>query len=195
MKNVLVKTILASSLVASSMLAEGLFVGGEAGYYKTSTSLIEDPGLPTEKKVTFKKSHASLGFKAGYDFDMYRVYGEYIHNFKAKINFEDGAYISQKSDDILIGADYTPKITDNFKFVVGAFGGRSKMKYKVKNDLNEIFKFSGHGWKIGAKVGGIYEINSQNEVEFGVKAAFAKYKSLDNKPKPYGAYIGYNYKF
>lgn len=191
MKSMLVKAALATSLVASFACAEGAFIGFEAGYDKSSLK---------ETDVKFKDGRFGLGVKGGYDFGMFRAYGEYIYKFKAKDDVvdEDGTFeVSWKNHNFLIGGDFTPSLTDNFKLALGAYTGVSKMNVKVQEE-NESEKLSFTGWVIGAKIGGIYEVNQNNEIEFGFKTDYTKYKEKEDtklKATNTGLYLGYNFKF
>lgn len=55
------------------------------------------------------------------------------------------------------------------------------------------------GLVLGGKLGGIYSLDSNNDIEFGVKADktwFRKIYQTDNvKQTKYGIYAGYTYKF
>lgn len=55
-----------------------------------------------------------------------------------------------------------------------------------------------HGLAYGAKVGTLYDINENNEVEFGIKAEQLNYSKKQGVKPTYtgaGLYVGYAYKF
>ena len=85
MKNVVLKVALGLSLASAAALAQGAFVGFE-GDYSFNSNLIakSDNG-----KSKAKKAQPGLGIKAGYDFDVARVYGAYIYDFQAKKSLSD----------------------------------------------------------------------------------------------------------
>ena len=206
MKSVLLKAVVATSLVASFACADGAFVGFETGYSKSSLKYKWSGDNPDDSEsLKFKGGAFGLGVKGGYDFGMFRAYGEYIYKFKAKddIVYEDGdtEKVSWKSHNFLIGGDFTPSLTNNFKLALGAYTGVSKIKVKSE-DSDGDDTLSKTGWIIGGKIGGIYEINQNNEVEFGVKTDYTKYKKETDEDGTgklsatnTGFYLGYNYKF
>ena len=200
--------------------AEGVFVGGslDAQASKLKASSCESPnGYDLDCSDKLSGGRMGLGLKAGYDFGQFRVYGQYQHNFKAKEtayesdSFNGKVYsvydeeMSWKTDDITVGADYTPSFTDNFKGLVGGYLGYSHLKYTYtdKGTYPESFGFNSNGIVYGVRLGGMYSFNEHNELEFGVKAEQANYKrhtdeegdSFKPKTTNYGAFVGYNYKF
>lgn len=198
MRNSTLKICLVASMVCSFALADGAFIGVESDYsFKSNLKMKFNDG----GKDTFKKAQAGIGIKGGYDFDMYRVYGSYVYDFQTSktIVDEDGDSLKLKwlTHKFIVGADYTPSITDNFKLAVGPYTGYSRLKLKD----SEGTKVNTNGWIIGAKLGGIYSIDKNNELEFGFKTDITDYKKVskidlkDVKETNYGLYIGYNYKF
>ncbi|WP_418884440.1 outer membrane beta-barrel protein [Campylobacter suis] len=142
-----------------------------------------------------KDGGANFGIKGGYDFGSWRAYIEYTYNLETKdtikIDGETREY-KWKSHNFSVNADYTPKITENFKLLVGAYTGFAVVQTDA--DETEIYTADNTtSWLLGAKVGGFYGFDEHNEVEFGFKAEniFVSDGDLAN----YGAYIGYNYKF
>ena len=206
MKSVLVKAVLASSLVASFACADGAFVGIETTYDRSSLSekTTWDGGSQTNK---FKDGQFGLGIKGGYDFGMFRAYAEYIYKFKAKDSIidedDDTVEVSWKNHNFLLGGDFTPSLSENFKFLVGAYTGISRLNAKASNPATgESEKTNDTGWIIGGKVGGIYEVNQNSEIEFGLKADYTRYKKHSDEEdswrltsKNAGLYLGYNFKF
>ena len=80
MSNLVSKVALGLSLTCALAMAEGAFVGFEGDYsFGSKLKVKSDNG--TEK---FKKGQLGLGVKAGYDFDIARVYGAYVYDFQAK---------------------------------------------------------------------------------------------------------------
>lgn len=205
---ILVAALTASACV-SVAVADGAYMGVEADYsFKSNLKAkIEN------ETFKIKDGQAGLGLKAGYDFGVWRAYGAYIHDFKASKNDSDNGSRWKdmwKTHKFLVGADYTPQIASGFKAVVGAYTGLSILKFQ--NDWSDMDatgavtdsgsdKDSFKGWIIGAKVGGIYEINANNEIEFGYKfdrTDYGKSNELeisDLKETNHGIYLGYNYKF
>mgnify|MGYP000890192729 FL=1 len=148
-------------------------------------------------------SSSNFGLKAGYDFDVARVYGAYIYDFQAKksLGDEDGTIIKWKTHKFIVGADYTPSVAKDLKLVLGGYTGFSKLKIKGGDAETPMESASTNGWILGAKVGAEYSINENNAVEFGLKADRTKYSSIakyDNakiKEINVDLYLGYTYKF
>ena len=199
MKNVVLKVALGLSLASAAALAQGAFVGVEGDYsFGLKLTVKGNDG----SKIKFKKAQPGLGIKAGYDFDVARVYGAYIYDFQAKksLGDEDGTIIKWKTHKF-IGADYTPSVAKDLKLVLGGYTGFSKLKMDVFDTHDGSKKGNSTGWILGARVGAEYSINENNAVEFGLKADRTKYRSIakyDNakiKETNVGLYMGYTYKF
>lgn len=232
--------LVASSITSSACANwyDNIFAGVEADY-----NFASDISLQVKNHVSISPFNGNMsddaqtfgfGAKLGYDFDIARVYGAYNHNFKAKAdtNYWDSSlysnYISSgeikwNSNDFILGADYTPKFSISridFKAVLGAFGGLSKIDIKHEERGVNIYGLaqmqgSLNGFIYGLRLGSIYEINKNNEVEFGFKFSQAKYsdkdttinvcnsmncfeenlKLSDTKLTNKGVFVGYNYKF
>ena len=199
MKNVVLKVALGLSLASAVALAQGAFVGVEGDYsFNSNLTAKSDNG-----KSKAKKAQPGLGIKAGYDFDVARVYGAYIYDFKVKktANDEDKSVAEWKTHKFIVGADYTPSVAKDLKLVLGGYTGFSKLKLRGGDAENPMESASTNGWILGAKVGAEYSINENNAVEFGLKADRTKYRSIakyDNakiKETNVGLYMGYTYKF
>ena len=199
MKNVVLKVALGLSLASAAALAQGAFVGVEGDYsFGSNMKAKSDNG--TSKA---KKAQPGLGIKAGYDFDVARVYGAYIYDFQAKksLGNEDGTIVKWKTHKFIVGADYTPSVAKDLKLVLGGYTGYSKLKMDVFDIYDGSEKASINGWMLGARIGAEYSINENNAVEFGLKADRTKYSSITKynnakiKETNVGLYMGYTYKF
>ena len=199
MKNVVLKVALGLSLASAVALAQGAFVGFEGDYsFSSNLTAKSDNG-----KSKAKKAQPGLGIKAGYDFDVARVYGAYIYDFQAKksLGDEDGTIIKWKTHKFIVGADYTPSVAKDLKLVLGGYTGFSKLKMDVFDTHDGSEKGNATGWILGAKVGAEYSINENNAVEFGLKAdrtdygKISKFNLVDIKETNLGLYMGYTYKF
>lgn len=201
MKKIVLKSLVVGSLLCSSLLADS-FVGVFGGYSLKSEFKIRDDG----DKLKLDDKRVNLGVKAGYDFDSFRAYGTYRYNFKAKDSYFMDNFLGNmewKSHDFLIGADYTPNITDSFKFSLGVYGGISRLNVRLESinyDGNPKDNFSKDktGFIYGAKIGGIYGLDENNEVEFGYQIDESDYGKIEDakvKVRDHGLYLGYNYKF
>ena len=196
MKNFVAKAILVSSLACAFAMAEGGFMGVEGGYnFKT------DLGDGVHDKAP------EFGVKGGYEFDAARVYGGYFYQLKAdKSATEDDitGKFEWKTHDFVVGADYTPQISGSFKLIAGVYTGVSVLDLDMRaNSVSESIRVSdtSAGYILGARLGGAYSFDGNNEIEFGFKASKAWYDGdtsdyLDDiNGKKYGVYAGYNYKF
>ena len=199
MKNVVLKVALGLSLASAVALAQGAFVGFEGDYsFNSNLTAKSDNG-----KSKAKKAQPGLGIKAGYDFDVARVYGAYIYDFQAKksLGDEDGTIIKWKTHKFIVGADYTPSVAKDLKLVLGGYTGFSKLKLRGGDAENPMESASTNGWILGARVGAEYSINENNAVEFGIKAdrtdygKISKFDFVDTKETNVGLYMGYTYKF
>lgn len=123
-----------------------------------------------------------------------------------------------KTMEFVLGADWTPNIKmgeNNFKAAVGGFAGfsrqqstlKDKIVDKIKNEILSLakvdigpktsFKKAGNktetSFLLGAKIGGIYTINKDSEVELSL--TYGKNFAKTLKTSKIGAFVGYNYKF
>ena len=203
---------------SSIAAAEGVFVGGSLD--AQSSKLKESDCIG--ECASLSGSRMGLGLKVGYDFGQFRVYGQYQHNFKAKesetmdfyyngqLTSKDEGDYSWTTNDLTVGADFTPSFSDNFKGLLGGYLGYSHLKYKynvvhLTNNGNNVKYWNGgwnaNGFQYGVRLGGIYSFNQNNELEFGVKAEQVRYSADDDgdsfkfKTTNYGGFVGYNYKF
>lgn len=199
MKNVVLKVALGLSLASAAALAQGAFVGVEGDYsFNSNLTAKSDNG-----KSKAKKAQPGLGIKAGYDFDVARVYGAYIYDFQAKksLGDEDGTVVKWNTHKFIVGADYTPSVAKDLKLILGGYTGFSKLKLDVFDTHDGSEKGNATGWILGARVGTEYSINENNAVEFGLKAdrtdygKINKFNLVDIKETNVGLYMGYTYKF
>ena len=200
MKNIVLKVALGLSLASAAALAQGAFVGVEGDYsFGSKLKVKRSDG----SKDSIKKAQPGLGIKAGYDFDVARVYGAYIYDFQAKksLGDEDGTVVKWNTHKFIVGADYTPSVAKDLKLILGGYTGFSKLKLDVFDTHDGSEKGNATGWILGARVGAEYSINENNAVEFGLKAdrtdygKISKFNLVDIKETNLGLYMGYTYKF
>ena len=210
MKKKILIAAFAAAVCASASFGEGIFLGIEGDYsFKSSltTKWSDEDESGTNK---YSKAQPALGFKGGYDFGIARAYGEYLYDFKVSktgtdetVTFKD----EWSKHSLLVGGDFTPEITNDFKLVAGAYTGVSFLKYRAysyddfdgsSNSLSKTVP----GGVIGAKLGGLYNFDTHHEIEFGYKADYTRYKASklgEDVDKVYetnhGIYLGYNFKF
>lgn len=207
--------------------SNGLFIGVEGGYafsYTYLDTVLEDrenghryDGIGWDQYADYGDGVFDYGVKVGWYFknsDM-RAYAEYKRNTKAKDN--DGySDFSAKVSKILLGYDAAVLKAGDFRFIVGAALGYANMKLYT-NYMGNNHSGSYDGFDAGLKLGFIYDLNSHNELEFGLKASYTfygektvgedriwdshtnRYHNVDINIAPYqfnsGLYIGYNFKF
>ena len=220
--------LIAASITSSAVAVnlDGFFVGAE-GKYNFKSQIKSGWGDATEAyKFDADDSLFALGLKVGYDFDLWRVYGAINHNFEAKdslavvgpaLGLPILEELKWSGNDFVLGADWTPKFNLaglDFKAILGAFAGISKIdvKYFAQDGADTMTSdYSQDGFIYGLKLGGIYQINQNNEIEFGLKYDKAKYDdknialnmsgtlapmtAKDTKRTNLGVFVGYNYKF
>lgn len=218
MKNLLIRVVVLGSLVASGALADGAFIGVEGGYnFKNGIKSSIDAHLPLGEVIKADDKKYEYGIKAGYDFGLFRAYGGYYQQSSGKDEYKGKPRVNAvevvaihkwKTKDFIIGSDFTPQITENFKFIIGAYGGYSKLDVKRSvyiPDLSLSFsidnKESMPGWLIGAKIGAAFSFLDHHELELGFKTsktwydADGKHNFRDIDAKKHGVYLGYNFKF
>ncbi|MDY6056655.1 MAG: hypothetical protein SPI60_02475 [Campylobacter lanienae] len=204
--------IAATAILSSSAAAQGGFIGAEGALLQSQLKLdypflnqLDDP----------KDSSMELGLKAGYDFDTFRIWGglslrtagSQIYNSNLTNGSDTGSINGKfiwQTNNILLGVNYTPPLNYKYKLSLGAYTGLSIVKGEfngevtssnVANALGYDSK-SGIGNLFGAKLGAIYEVDKNNEIEFGIKGDYQT-TTIDeyNNIRNYGLYIGYNLKF
>ena len=209
--------IAATAILSSSAAAQGGFVGVEGALLQSQlkldypfSNLLDDP----------KDTSMELGLKGGYDFDTFRILGGYSYrsqgsqkyNLRSGNDFNDfiDGEFSWQTNNIFLGVNYTPSLSNNFKLSLGAYTGLSIVKgeftgqaqftaqnrngtYRREYSDNSVTKV---GSILGGNLGAIYEVVENNEIEFGIKGDYqttniTEYNNIIN----YGLYVGYNYKF
>lgn len=195
----LAKILLAGSLVASFAFAEGAFVGIQGGYDHSIDVAANDFDTDLEG------GHFTIGVKGGFDFGNYRAYTQY--NFKAKDTYaeissgEDNAKLDVSMHQFLVGADFTPTLSENLKLAVGPYLGYSLLKLKLSGTIDgESGSESENqsGFILGAKLGLIYGFGA-GEFEAGIKSDYSWHSAGDSEVDvdvgSFGGYLGYNFKF
>ena len=190
MKHFVSKVALWIGLGSALAMAEGVFLGLEGDYSFGSK-------IKSQDSDPLKKAQFGLGIKGGYDFNVFRIYGAYIYDFKVKKQGEDadGSFsFKWNTHKFLVGADYTPTVAQDFKLVLGSYAGYSKLKDQLI--ANDAYSDSGSasGWVLGGRLGGEYSLDANNAIELGFKAdkTFYSYKTKETNT---GLYLGYTYKF
>lgn len=191
--NLVAKALFAGAIVCSGAFASDTYISLEGALVKSKLSA---------DGASIKGTPGQIGIKAGVDNENYRIWGGYFYQKAFKHHFSDTTSSSRSKfsyHKFLVGADYTPAISDNLRGIVGVDVGFSMLNHKVDAVLNNV-RTHESGTKfaptIGFGLGILFDINENNQVEFGTRAEFASYK-LDERLKAshYGIYAAYNYKF
>lgn len=183
------KIVFLAVFMANLAFCDGFFVGLEGAMAWQE--------VKQKDGVFLKANGASGGLKAGYDFDISRIYAGFNYNGDVS---DKKRYL--QSYDIIAGVDFTPEIISGFKFLGGVYTGLSFC------DLSDENKHSNTNLPLfGAKLGAVFDINPLNSttyethsIEFGVKfdTGFFKKNSTFNtelKTQKTAIYLGYSYKF
>ncbi|EHB9326252.1 porin family protein [Campylobacter jejuni] len=202
------------ALFSSSAFAEeksGFFIGADAAYVQTK---VQGNLKHNQTGAVFNGDLSSsipiLGLKAGYRFnDLHRLYLAYNYSDEfsdiirtPKIQIE-GDFTTHK---FLTGYDFTPKLFEKTRAVLGVYGGYARTDLTLKTSFLSLSQ-NFDGYFYGAKIGALYDLTPHNEIELGFKAEQIHYNSrnfyqnkvgsnfYDPKQTNYGVYLGYNYKF
>ncbi|WP_158654867.1 outer membrane beta-barrel protein [Helicobacter mesocricetorum] len=203
--------------------SQGFFLGADGGYGKTKIQ-------QEEFDLNIKDKVSNFGLRAGYRLSPeHRAYIAYYHQSKIKDTDNIPVIVSgnvianipveskYRAHRAVIGYDFTPKLSENIRGVLGAYGGYSFLNVNTEsNFFGDIFSLPSafDGLIYGAKMGFLYELG-RVEVELGVKLEQIRYKTRDLKLsfdvggtktdvlneniKPMqttgGMYLGFNYKF
>lgn len=208
----IIASIALLSNVAMADENSGLLLGVDAGWFHTQIdSSIKHRGKTHSNfNGDLEGNIPVFGLKIGYRInENHRIYSAYnyssemsdvIQTTKIKI---DGEFDTHK---ILFGYDFTPKVFDNTRAVLGLYGGYARTDLTLKTTLLSLSE-NFDGFTYGAKIGALYELNPSNEIEFGFKVEKTTYTSenfyqsnigsnfYNPEQTNYGLYLGYTYKF
>ena len=223
-----VAAVLASSIISSAAANwyDNILIGAEIGSNFASVEPKDNVTYTTGGTYSVDSSSGSVmdyGIKVGYDFDLWRVYGAFIYNNGQDFNYFSPYYTSRldfnvenDSLDFLLGAAWTPQISNKFKMLLGPYLGYSVLRTDVSLKTSnsgvitsyEERSYTQNGIIYGARLGGIFTIAGHHEIDFGVKYDSVKYSDKDRfvsgsfsftptdiKRSGAGIYVGYNYKF
>ena len=214
--NLIAKLVLASSLAVSLAYGEGLFVGPTATYnFKQDTKGILEIPLNAMSIVNNNgglkttENKYGIGLKFGYDFDLWRVYTAFIYDSggeESRDNIAGSMAVNTDSSDFLLGIDWTPNFSEQFKMLTGIMLGASKHTTDISLSISSLTyetQINQTGFVYGLRLGGIYGFNKHNEIEFGFEIKEAKYSDkyttnfniVNLKRTTAGMFIGYSYKF
>lgn len=183
MKNSFLKLTLSLATASSVALAQGAFIGYEGALSHSILKISEKA----------KDVRPIYGLRAGYDFDIYRIYGSYHYNGSAKDSVA-GKNIKWTNHNFLVNADFTPTITDNVRLILGLYAGVNRINVKFNNT-----KETGSHFMAGSRIGAELNVNENEAFELGLKSYYTKYDVKLNSKKieeiNRAIYLGYTYKF
>lgn len=215
MKKLVAKVVLAS-VCASMAMAGGAFVGVDGEYLLNSKIKYDyketSGGTTTSSSYNIKTSPIGIGLRAGYDFDKYRIYGKFNYFLEDSsdqfFNNSTASTADVSFYEFVVGADYIRPISKEVKLQVGGYTGVSAAFIEMQEvGVVGSNTFGLPGWVLGAKVGGIYDLDKTGAVEFGLRLDYTKYAGTettasggdktteDFKRTNLGLFVGYTYKF
>jgi hypothetical protein len=158
----------------------GFLVGIEAGYERVWGNygfLGEAIGYNT----------VNYGVKIGYALKGdNRIYLSYSRN--TDMEDKEGSYTSTTTlQKVSLGLEGIYPASSNFGIIAGGLLGWAK----GDTDDSDGDSYSESAFAVGVKVGGIINIGTHNEIEFGIKAGGSFFEETAWNA---GAYVGYNFK-
>lgn len=172
-QNQILKVNNANNAAATSQDAGQALIGFEGGYDRLWNG---DYGYNT----------ANYGVKLGYIFNDNRAYIAYNRNSDMKDTLL-GVDVKTTLQKVILGFETAYPLADSVSLIAGANVGYARLEAK-----SSLLKATDSGLAVGVKIGGLYNINNNNEIEFGFKAGG---HFFDETVWNAGAYVGYNLKF
>ncbi|AXP09229.1 outer membrane beta-barrel protein [Campylobacter hepaticus] len=192
----------------------GFFIGADAAWMHAQVKSNLDHKGGLAKAAIFNGDVSGnipvFGLRIGYRLNQtHRIYSAYNYSdeFSDLIkvpSFEiQGNFTTHK---FLLGYDFTPKLFESTRAVLGGYLGYAKTNIDLKTSFSSLGR-NFDGFVYGLKAGAMYELNQNNEVELGFKAEQISYNSKNFYQKEvgsnfynptqrnYGVYLAYNYKF
>ncbi|MDL0089089.1 hypothetical protein [Campylobacter gastrosuis] len=179
-----------TGLVVASAFGDGGFIGFEGGSTRTDIRYGAHDIVP------------QISVRAGYATKNYKYYFGYVYNAQAKkdhARFNRVGTEKWQSQNFIFGADVTPEISKDIRFVAGAYAGYSYMNLDLEAPSTGYSSSdNAGGFLAGLKSGLIFDLKNGDEFELGVKADKTWYKKTAELKKQretkISTYIGYNYK-
>ena len=228
--------VLVAMFTSGAMAAEsGIFVGIDTGFMSVKNEIgnkgvstftgAHNPNVIPSNTVSFSDSTFEGILKVGYHFDStHRVYLAYVaNNVEGKKVFTQGSAGSidtitvkfKETSKLLLGYDYTPELASMWRGIAGIYAGslRRDVSLRMVDTPNPhlptdvAVKSSGN--LLGLKLGAIYEVAKNSDLDFGMKFESASMGNKSDKDKDnimtvtfsnqkqsnIGLYAGYVYKF
>lgn len=176
------KLIMAIMFSVSALMADGVVVGGEILYGKISSDLTASvPGYSESYSADTKT--IAFAAKAGYQFDAVRVMGVLTSE-----KYKDDMMVDNEGGLVSLGveADY---LIDNI--FIGAVAAKGQKDFDG-TDIDFV--------DYGARVGGIFELGTDANLEAGVQYKVRSYDNynymgvdLDLEDKIIGVFVGVSF--
>ncbi|ELE2029270.1 outer membrane beta-barrel protein [Campylobacter jejuni] len=214
MNKKLLSIIASATLFSNLALADensGFFIGADAAWMHAQVkSELKHKNTKQNFNGDISGNIPSFGLKLGYRLnENHRIYAGYNYSDEfsdfiktPKIQIE-GDFTTHK---FLTGYDFTPKLFEKTRAVLGVYGGYARTDLTLKTSFLSLSQ-NFDGYFYGANIGALYDLTPHNEIELGFKAEQIHYNSrnfyqnkvgsnfYDPKQTNYGVYLGYNYKF
>lgn len=170
-----IKTLLLFMLCVNFVFAKDWFLGAEGSLSSNNTL-----HLPASEDL--KSKSMAFDIKIGQYYDKYRWYMQF-----GSTNEVQDRYIKWSFKQLLIDIDWTPRILQNFNFMLGFYTGLAFPSIQLANGDDVIYSRGtySHSYSIniskdiiamplfGIRAGGIYTFDKHNAIEFGIKGDVA----------------------
>ncbi|MGP1579922.1 MAG: hypothetical protein ACTTH5_02715 [Wolinella sp.] len=208
--------VLVALFMSGAMAAEsGAFIGASLGFMSSKNNALlsagpkDNPSDGVEISLNFADSTFERAFKAGYHISsLHRYYIEYATSGAVKKKLqEEEITIEYKTSKFLLGYDFTPEIIGTWRGVAGVYVGilQRDTTFKAEGTLESL---KSKGSLVGLKLGAIYEVMKNGDIELGMKFESANIKKhvmkddedilielTKQKQNNVGLYAGYVYRF
>lgn len=184
MNKKLLSIIASATLFSNLALADensGFFIGADAAWMHAQVkSELKHKNTKQNFNGDISGNIPSFGLKLGYRLnENHRIYAGYNYSDEfsdfiktPKIQIE-GDFTTHK---FLTGYDFTPKLFEKTRAVLGVYGGYARTDLTLKTSFLSLSQ-NFDGYFYGAKIGALYDLTSHNEIELGFKAEQIHYNS------------------
>lgn len=184
MNKKLLSIIASTTLFSNLALADensGFFIGADAAWMHAQVkSELKHKNTKQNFNGDISGNIPSFGLKLGYRLnENHRIYAGYNYSDEfsdfiktPKIQIE-GDFTTHK---FLTGYDFTPKLFEKTRAVLGVYGGYARTDLTLKTSFLSLSQ-NFDGYFYGAKIGALYDLTPHNEIELGFKAEQIHYNS------------------
>lgn len=184
MNKKLLSIIASTTLFSNLALADensGFFIGADAAWMHAQVkSELKHKNTKRNFNGDISGNIPSFGLKLGYRLnENHRIYAGYNYSDEfsdfiktPKIQIE-GDFTTHK---FLTGYDFTPKLFEKTRAVLGVYGGYARTDLTLKTSFLSLSQ-NFDGYFYGAKIGALYDLTPHNEIELGFKAEQIHYNS------------------